>query len=102
MECQKNFPAFASNNGIHLDNRTIREVGKKALKILVGAAYSAGFIHLKRVMCRRSGFISDLSGKVNVSGRKDTSMDVIINRLLREHDLGGIGNTNVVNGLPFF
>lgn len=43
--------------------------------------------------------IRDLSGEVNVSGRKDAGIHIMIDGLFREHDLAGIVGADMVDGL---
>lgn len=47
------------------------------------------------------GLIRDLSWKIQVSGRKDAGIHIIIDGLFREHDLVGIVRTDMVDGLAF-
>lgn len=50
-------------------------------------------------MGRSPGFIRDLSGEVNISGREDARIHIIINSLFREHDLIRVVGTDMVDGL---
>lgn len=45
------------------------------------------------------GLIRDLSGEVNVSGREDAGIHIIIDGLFREHDLIRVVGTDMVDGL---
>lgn len=45
------------------------------------------------------GLIRDLSWEIQVSGRKDAGIHIIIDGLFREHDLVGIVGTDMVDGL---
>lgn len=45
------------------------------------------------------GLIGDLSWKIQVSGREDAGIHIIIDGLFREHDLVGIVGADMVNGL---
>lgn len=102
MKCQKDFPAFASDNRIHLDDGTIRPSGEEGLEILEGAPDPTGFINLKRIMGGSARLIGYLSGEVDVPSGKDTGVNVIVNRLFGEHDFRGVRGTDVVYGLSFF
>ena len=46
-----------------------------------------------------SGLIRDLSWKIQVSGRKDAGIHIIIDGLFRKHDLVGIVGADMVDGL---
>ena len=50
-------------------------------------------------MGRSPGFIRDLSGEVNISGREDARIHIIINGFFREHDLIRVVGTDMVDGL---
>lgn len=93
---------MASDNRIHLDNGTVRPSGEEGLEILEGAPYPAGLINLKRIMSGFARLIGYFSGEIDVSGGKDTSVNVIVNRLFREHDFRGIRDTDMVYGLSLF
>ena len=47
------------------------------------------------------GLIRDLSGKIQVSGRKDAGIHIIIDGLFREHDLIRVVGADMVDGLAF-
>ncbi len=53
-------------------------------------------------MGRFSWLIGNLSWQIDISGRKNAGIHIIINGFLREHDFGRIGNADMVYGLPLF
>lgn len=84
---------------VHLDNRAVRPAFQKHKEISIGAPDAAGLVHLERIMGRSSWLIGDLSGEVNVSGRKDAGIHIMIDGLFGKHDLIGVVGADMVDGL---
>lgn len=87
MDSEEDFAALAPFYGINLNNRTVRPAFQERKIVLIGAPDPAGTVHFERIMRRLSGPVRYLSGKVNVFGRKDTGIYVIINSFFGKHDL---------------
>ena len=98
---EKDFSSPVAFDGINLHDGTVYPAISESKKVLVSASDSAGFINFKGIMCGFSGFVRNLTWKVDISGREHTGIDIIVKCLFRKHDFRRIAGTDVMNGLSF-
>lgn len=81
MDGKEDFPAFPAFDGVQLYNGAVGEVFSEGEEILIGTPNPAGTIHFKGIMSGSSGFITDLAWQVDVPGRKDARMNIVVDGL---------------------
>lgn len=96
---KENLPAFASFYRIHLDNGSVR-IGTHVFEvILVGSPQMALFVHANSFLLFAYA-VTNLAWQIEVAHGEKTCLDVIVDRLLVQHDHVGVACADVVNGLP--
>mgnify|MGYP003415413446 FL=1 len=98
---QKDLSALSSFNRVHFNHSNIRIRSDICLKIFVSAADVALLVDPYRFLLF-SNAVTDFAWKVAVANRKKTSIDIVVNCLLIQHDQVNVIDTDLVNGLSLF
>ena len=96
---EQDFPAPSAFNGVHLDNSGVRIGGHVFKIILVGSPQVALFVYPNRFLLF-ADTVANFSRQVDVAHGEQTGVDVVVDRLLIQHDLVGVVRADMMNGLP--
>ena len=96
---EQDFPAFSSLNGIHLNDGSVRISGHVFQIVFVGSPNMAMLVHPNGFLLFADA-VADFPGQVDVAHGEKTCFDVVIDRLLVQHDLVGVACADMMNRLP--
>jgi hypothetical protein len=98
VDCEEYLAALAPFYRVHLNNGYIRIDGDEFQKVLIGTAYMALLIDTYRLLLFTDS-VPYFSRKIDVPDGENPGIDVVINRLFVKHDVIGILDAYVMNGL---
>ena len=95
---KENLPAFAPFYRIHLNNGRVR-IGAHVFEVvLVGPPQMALLVHANSLLLFAYA-VTNLAWQIEVAHGEKTCFDVVVDRLLVQHDHVGVACADVVNGL---